>query len=58
MYTNEMTVEEYVQGMKEYAEKIKKQDPEITKKSLIRIGVLNADGTPKKQICNGDYCVR
>lgn len=45
--------EEYIAGMKDYSEKVKKMSAEESKKALIRIGVLTPSGKPKKQICTG-----
>ena len=41
----------YIQSMKEYVANYH-PTPEEAKAALIRTGVLNEDGSPKKYICN------
>ena len=53
----EKNMEAYLAGMQKYLEKIQKMDKEESKKLLIRGGVLDQNGNPKKQICNGGMYV-
>lgn len=48
------TVPELVEGMKRHIERIPTLDKSEIMNSLIRMGVLDAEGNPKKQICTGD----
>jgi len=47
-------VPELVEGMKRHIERIPTLDKDEIRNSLIRMGVLDAEGKPKKQICTGD----
>lgn len=56
---NEKTYKAYIEGIDDYIEQLEKMNkvnPEAARKeameSLIRSGVLNSDGKPKKQICD------
>mgnify|MGYP000153715467 FL=1 len=56
---NERTYKAYIEGIDDYIEhleKMNKVNPEAARKeameSLIRSGILNSDGKPKKQICD------
>lgn len=40
-----------IQQMKDYIESLKKLDKKQARKSLIRTGVLNENGTLRKKIC-------
>ena len=48
------TVPELVEGMKRHIERIPTLDKDEIRNSLIRMGVRDAEGKPKKQICTGD----
>ena len=49
---------ELAEGMQQYLEKLKKNpNKEESKRSLIRTGVLDANGRRKEQICTGGYYV-
>ena len=51
-----LNFDEYIQGMKEYADSIKDMDRKEIRESLIRIGVLLPNGEPNPQICtDGNY---
>ena len=53
----EKNIEEYLEGMEKYIEKVKHMSKEETTQLLIRGGVLDENGNPKEQICNGGmYC--
>lgn len=54
----EVKIEAYVADMQEYLEKVQKMDKEESRQLLIRGGVLDKNGNPKKQICNGGMYVR
>ena len=47
-------VPELVESMKRHIDRIPTMDKDEIRNSLIRMGVLDAEGTPKKQICTGD----
>ena len=47
-------VPELVEGMKHHIERIPTMDKSEIRNSPIRMGVLDAEGKPKKQICTGD----
>lgn len=47
-------VSELVEGMKRHIERIPTMDKREIRNALIRMGVLDAEGKPKKQICTGD----
>lgn len=47
-------VPELVEGMKRHIERIPTMDKNEIRNSLIRMGVLDTEGNPKKQICTGD----
>lgn len=49
----EKNVEAYLEGMQKYLEKVKRMDKEESLQLLIRGGVLDQNGNPKEQICNG-----
>ena len=49
-------VPELVEGMKRHIERIPTMDKSEIRNALIRMGVLDAEGKPKKQICTGDEC--
>lgn len=51
----ETNVDDYVYEMRHYVSEIKKYNKEQSKEILIRTGVLNKDGTPKKKICTGGF---
>lgn len=49
---------EMADGMKKYLEELRqKPNKEASKMSLIRTGVLDSNGNPKKQICTGGYYI-
>lgn len=49
---------ELAESMRQYLEEFKRNpDKEEAKRSLIRTGVLDENGRPKKQICTGGYYV-
>ena len=50
-------MEAYLAGMQKYLEKVQKMDKEQSRQLLIRGGVLDQNGNPKKQICNGEMYV-
>jgi hypothetical protein len=54
----ETNVEKYVNDMEKYTSKIKEISPEQSIEILIRTGVLDSEGNPKKQICDGDMCAK
>lgn len=47
----ENTVDDYIKGMQKHVSKIKTLSSEQSRDILIRTGVLNKNGTPKKNIC-------
>lgn len=47
------TVPELVESMQQYAAQIPKMDSKDVNRILIRAGVLDKHGKPKKQICTG-----
>lgn len=53
----EKNMEAYLAGMQKYLEKVQKMDKEQSRQLLIRGGVLDQNGNPKKQICNGEMYV-
>lgn len=56
MFENEKAYKAYIDGMDQYIEKLKKENPERAREkareSLVESGVFNSDGTPKKNICD------
>lgn len=59
MFNDEMEYKAYIKGMDDYIEKLKTMESlnpnearQKAKESLIRSGILEQDGTPKRQICN------
>lgn len=53
----EIKLEAYITDMQKYLEKVKKMGTEESRQLLIRGGVLDKNGNPKKQICNGGMYV-
>lgn len=51
----ETNVDEYVKGMRRHVAEIKTYNKEQSEEILIRTGVLNKNGTPKKKICTGGF---
>lgn len=47
-------VSELVEGMKRHINRIPTMDKSEIMDSLIRMGILDAEGKPKEQICTGD----
>lgn len=59
MFENEKAYKAYIDGMDEYIKnlkKMRKNNPEKAKEkaleSLVESGIFNANGTPKKKICD------
>ncbi len=51
----ENTVDDYIKGMQKHVSKIKTLSSEQSRDILIRTGVLNKNGSPKKNICTGGF---
>ena len=51
---NVSSVPELVEGMKRHIQRINTMDKSEIRNALIRMGVLDAEGKPKKQICSCD----
>lgn len=58
MTKTKLTPYEMADGMRQYLEELRKNpSKEEARQSLIRTGVLDQHGRPKKQICTGGYYV-